>query len=97
MKVYIDEKNNGKTVTFELENGKKQKLYVHDNEGFIFKDLADYTKQVRKEMCEKLREWARKQIIYCGGKATETDVLTANASNQVLDDLKEFLDQIQGE
>ena len=59
--------------------------------------LSDHDKLVRKEVCEELREWARNQIIYCGGKATETDILTANASNQVLYDLKEFLDQIQGE
>lgn len=58
MKVYVDEKDSGTTVTFKEENGKRQYLYVHDKEGFIFKSLTDHDKQVRKEVCEKIREIA---------------------------------------
>lgn len=54
MKVYVDANDIGKTVTYKEEYGKRQYLYVHDNEGFIFKDLSDYTKQVRKEVVEKV-------------------------------------------
>lgn len=61
MKVYIDTNDIGKTVTYKEENGKRQHLYVHDNEGFIFKELADYTKQVRKEVCEQIIDLARKR------------------------------------
>lgn len=56
MKVYVDVADSGKTITYKEEYGKRQYLYVHDNEGFIFKDLADYAKQVRKEVCEKFVE-----------------------------------------
>lgn len=56
MKVYVDEKDNGTTVTYKEENGKRQYLYVHDKEGFIFKSLADYTKQVRKEVVQDIRK-----------------------------------------
>lgn len=52
MKVYVDTNDIGKTITYKEENGKRQYLYVHDNEGFIFKDLSDHTKQVRKEVCD---------------------------------------------
>ena len=54
MKVYVDSNDIGTTVTYKEENGKRQYLYVHDKEGFVFKDLADYTKQVRKEVCDGL-------------------------------------------
>lgn len=50
MKVYVDANDMGTTVTYKEENGKKEYIYCHDREGFVFKDLADYTKQVRKEV-----------------------------------------------
>lgn len=56
MKVYVDVADSGKTITYKEEYGKRQYLYVHDNEGFIFKDLADYAKQAKKEVCEKFVE-----------------------------------------
>lgn len=64
MKVYIDENDIGKTVTYKEENGKRQYLYIHDNEGFIFKDLSDYTKQVRKEVCEEIREKLKQKEVF---------------------------------
>ena len=42
----------------------------------------------------KIKEWIKNQIIYCGGKATDVDILIANASNQVLEDLQNILDTI---
>lgn len=55
------------------------------------------TGELVKEVCEKIREYLRTQVIYCGGKATELDIMIANAGNQVLEDVKQFLDQIQKE
>jgi hypothetical protein len=56
MKVYVNANDMGKTVTYKEENGKRQHLYVHDNEGFIFKSLEDYTKQVRKEVIDEIKK-----------------------------------------
>jgi hypothetical protein len=60
MKVYIDEKDIGTTITYKEENGKKEYIYCHDREGFVFKDISDYTKQVRKEVCEEIRDIVKK-------------------------------------
>ena len=86
MKVYIDENDIGKTVTYKDENGKRQYLYIHDNEGFIFKELSEHDKQVRKEVCEEIRKY----IPRCSGM----DMVI------ILDDthtLNTILDQIQGD
>ena len=71
MKVYVDANDIGKTVTYKEENGVRQYLYVHDKEGFIFKDLADHTKQVRKEVLSELMNMLgdRAELIDCGGVA----------------------------
>lgn len=50
-----------------------------------------------KKLIQKIRGWIKTQIVYCGGKADEMDILIANASNQVLKDIGEFLDQLEGE
>ena len=47
-----------------------------------------------KKIVEDIKEWIKSQIIYCGGKADEVDILIANASNQVLEDLQNILDTI---
>lgn len=47
-----------------------------------------------KKIVEEIKEWIKSQIIYCGGKANEVDILIANASNQVLEDLQNILDTI---
>lgn len=58
-------------------------------------DIKDHDRELVKEVCEKIREYLRTQVIYCGGKATELDIMIASAGNQVLEDVKQFLDQIQ--
>ena len=71
MKVYVDANDIGKTITYKKENGVRQYLYVHDKEGFIFKSLSDYTKQVRKEVLGDLMNMLgdRAELIDCGGVA----------------------------
>ena len=60
-------------------------------------DIKTHDRELVKEVCEKIREYLRTQVIYCGGKATELDIMIASAGNQVLEDIKQFLDQIQEE
>lgn len=60
-------------------------------------DIKTHDRELVKEVCEKIREYLRTQVIYCGGKATELDIMIASAGNQVLEDIKQFLDQIQKE
>lgn len=59
------------------------------------KNLKQHDRELVKEVCEKIREYLRTQVIYCGGRATELDIMIASAGNQVLEDVKQFLDQIQ--
>lgn len=92
MKVYVDANDIGKTVTYKEDNGKKQYLYAHDKEGFIFKDLTDYTKQVRKEVCESLDKKIGK---YLSNKCRYAESLDVHSIIQQV--MKEDLDQIQGE
>ena len=61
----------------------------------IAEKLKTHDRELIKEVCEKIREYLRTQVIYCGGKATELDIMIASAGNQVLEDVKQFLDQIQ--
>lgn len=64
---------------------------------FVFtkQELKERDRELVKEVCEKIREYLRTQVIYCGGRATELDIMIASAGNQVLEDVKQFLDQIQ--
>lgn len=59
--------------------------------------IKDHDQELVRQVCEKIREYLRRQVIYCGGKATELDIMIANAGNQVLEDIKQFLIQIQKE
>lgn len=96
MKVYIDANDIGKTVTYKEENGKRQYLYIHDNEGFIFKELSDYDKQVRKEVCEEIQsellDFTHKywRVFKQNGKQYMTD-------DDLIECLNEIISQIQGE
>lgn len=55
MKLYLEDNDIAKTVTFEEENGVRQRLYVHgDKEGFVFKSLAEHDEQVRKAVCDEI-------------------------------------------
>ena len=90
MKVYVDIADSGKTITYKEECGKRQYLYVHDNEGFIFKELADYSKQVRKEVCEEIKN-------YMENHSHTIPIATKNRKVVYKIGLTRFLDQIQGE
>ena len=52
MKIYIDPKDIGVTISYKWENGKKQYLYAHDKQGFEISTLEDKTKMV----CNRIRE-----------------------------------------
>ena len=56
MKVYIDEKDIGLTVTYKEEFGKKQYLYVHDKDGFVFKSLEEHDKETKKTVFNSIIE-----------------------------------------
>ena len=65
------------------------------------KELEEVTQQLKQQLHDlpkkivgEIKEWIKSQIIYCGGKADEVDILIANASNQVLEDLQNILDTI---
>lgn len=91
MKVYVDEKDSGTTITFKEENGKRQYLYVHDKEGFIFKSIQDHDKQVRKEVVQEIRKMLPNYIYsFQEPEVPRTKVIE-------LEDVKYILDQIQGE
>ena len=90
MKVYLDANDIGKTITYKEENGVRQYLYVHDKEGFIFKDLSDYTKQVRKEVCEEIYRVLTNEDVWRGLKKWWLN-------NGECKELRQILDQIQGE
>ena len=47
-----------------------------------------------KKIVGEIKEWIKSQIIYCGGKASDVDILIAIASNQVFKDLQNILDTI---
>lgn len=56
MKVYIDKKDIGLTVTYKEEFGKKQYLYVHDKDGFVFKSLEEHDKETKKTVLNAVIE-----------------------------------------
>ena len=94
MKVYVDENDGGKTITFKEENGKRQYLYVHDKEGFIFKSLADHDKQVRKEVVQEI---INKIVYYAVSILDEAGNVKENVWGISKKDVDKILDQIQGE
>lgn len=61
--------------------------------------LTDYTKQVRKEVCEEIRKWCNRNFNWVGD-GTGYDGQDYNemiGSNNTINKLRELLDQIQGE
>ena len=61
--------------------------------------LIDYTKQVRKEVCEEIRKWCNRNFNWVGD-GTGYDGQDYNeiiGSNNTINKLRELLDQIQGE
>lgn len=84
MKVYLEEKDIGRKITTYHDGlGTQQGLYVFGKDKIEILSLADYTKQVRKEMCEEIRKFAYDTFKEFG------------CFDEV--DLEHILDQIQGE
>ena len=52
------------------------------------------SRKVLEKIVGEIKEWIKSQIIYCGGKASDVDILIAIASNQVFKDLQNILDTI---
>ena len=82
-KAYKEISYNETLQTFELNNIKSEN-----------QQLKQQLHDLPKKIVEDIKEWIKSQIIYCGGKANEVDILIANASNQVLEDLQKILDTI---
>ena len=64
-----------------------------------FQSLSDHDKQVRKEVCEEIRKWCDKNFNWVGD-GTGYDGQDYNemiGSNNTINKLREFLDQLQGE
>lgn len=64
-----------------------------------FQSLADYTKQVRKEVCEEIRKWCDKNFNWVGD-GTGYDGQDYNEMigfNNAITELYKFLDQIEKE
>ena len=60
-------------------------------------ELTDYTKQVRKEVCEEIRNWCDKNFNWVGDETgyDGQDYNEMIGSNNTINKLRELLDQIQ--
>ena len=85
----------GCMITQELRPMDKKENYIQPDCPLV--DIKAHDQELVKEVCKKIREYLRTQVIYCGGQATELDIMIASARNQVLEDVRQFLDQIQKE
>jgi hypothetical protein len=75
MKIYIEDKDIVKTVTFT--DKKRQGLYVHDDkDGFIFKSLAEHDELLVKSICDEISS-AIAYEVFLSGKLTHKEVETA--------------------
>ena len=104
MKVYVD---TSKLESYDIQSitdlgGKEFKqvrLWFEDTEDVGIHSLSDYTKQVRKEVCEEIRKWCAKNFNWVGD-GTGYDGQDYNemiGSNNTINKLRKLLDQIQGE
>lgn len=61
--------------------------------------LADYNKQVKKEMCDEIKRWCDKNFNWVGDGVgyDGQDYNEMIGSNNTIDKLRKLLDQIQGE
>lgn len=55
MKVYVDIDDTSKIVTYRDGANIQQGLYVYGKDKIEVLSLSDYTKQVRKEVCEEIK------------------------------------------
>lgn len=101
MKIYIDEAEIGSTISYTEENGKKQNLYVHDKEGFVFKSLKERLEEkdkeietltrknkiIRIETCEKIKMYLAKLC-----KPIGYDLCDVHLDKRKLDELIDILE-----
>lgn len=61
--------------------------------------LAEHDKQVRKEVCDEIRKWCDKNFNWVGDGTGHDgqDYSEMIGSNNTINKLREFLDQIQGD
>ena len=58
MKVYVDIDDTRKITTYHDGLGTQQGLYVYGKDKIEVLSVADYTKQVKKEVCDEIRKFA---------------------------------------
>lgn len=88
MKVYVEENDiKRKIVTYHNGINTQQGLYVYGKDKIEVLFLADYTKQVKKEMCDNFRKIAMQ---YYTTDDKGNLILTCN-------DVWDILSKIQGE
>ena len=83
MKVYVDIDDTRKITTYHDGLGTQQGLYVLGKDKIEILSLADYTKQVKKEVVQEIKKFAYDTFKEFG------------VFDEV--DLEHILDQIQGE
>lgn len=100
MKVYLEQKDIKRPmVTYHDGANTQQGLYVYGKDKIEVISIADYTKQVRKEVCEEIRKWCNKNFNWVGD-GTGYDGQDYNemiVSNNTINKLRELLDKIQME
>jgi len=96
MKVYVDD-NEDYRITYSSRDG-SECLESMGMQPIIVESLSDYTKQVRKEVCEEIKKWCDKNFNWVGD-GTGYDGQDYNemiGSNNTINKLRKLLDQIQG-
>ena len=88
MKVYLEEKDIGRRITTYHDGlGTQQGLYVFGKDKIEVHSLADYTKQVRKEVVDDLA------ISLLTGFSSDAEF----TRDEIINWLQKVKDQIQGE
>lgn len=96
MKVYLEEKDIGRKITTYHDGlGTQQGLYVFGKDKIEILSLDDYTKQVRKEVCDEI-SWKLNRRLngVVNGKYSDEFF---NGYSYCSSDIENILDQIQGE
>lgn len=88
MKVYVDIDDTSKITTYHNGLNIKQGLYVYSKDKIEVLSLADYTKQVRKEVCEEIRKKLEEKLDYDWYDKVEISTI-CHKINSVLDQLQD--------
>ena len=94
MKIYLDKNDLGKTITFREEYGKRQYLYVHDKEGFVFKNLEKFQNQKAVECLREVKENV-KWFVYDDKKLLNKDDAIENFIDLIDTKIKELEGEIE--